>query len=111
MVLAEILSRRDPVISVGGGALEREENRGLFMSGRHRVIYLRCEPGELLRRIISDAQTVATRPALTRFAGGIEEIQTLLARREPVYRAVMSEEIDVTHLSPLQVVDRIIGAS
>lgn len=110
-VLNEILSRGDHVLSVGGGAIEREANRRLFAAGRHRVIYLRCDSDELLRRISADTQTAAMRPALTRFAGGIEEIRSVLARRDPVYRSVMTDEIDVTHLSPSQAVDRIIGAS
>ena len=111
LILKDVLSRIHHVVSVGGGAIEREANRKLFGAGKHRVIYLRCDSDELLRRISADGQTAASRPALTRFAGGIKEITTVLARREPVYRSVMTEEIDVTHLSPSQVVDRIIGAS
>ncbi len=110
-VLQQVLSKLDHVLSVGGGAIESEENRRLFAGGGHRIIYLRCESDELLRRIRADSQTAAMRPALTQFDGGIDEIRTVLARREPIYRSVMTEEIDVTHLSPAQVVDRIIGAS
>jgi len=110
-VLKTFAFKFDHVLSVGGGALERPENRKLLCEPGHRVIYLRCDSGELLRRIQSDLQTAAMRPALTRLGGGIEEINALLARREPVYRSVMTEEIDVTHLSPSQVVDRIIGTS
>jgi shikimate kinase len=110
-VLKEIATSWDHVLSLGGGALERPENRELLTMGKHRVVYLRCDAQELLRRINSDAQTAAMRPALTRLGGGIEEINALLARREPMYRSVMTDEIDVTHLSPAQVVDRIIGLS
>jgi shikimate kinase len=110
-ILREVVSRLDHVLSLGGGALERAENRRLFSAGGHRVIYLRCDADELLRRIQSDTLTAAMRPALTGLGGGIEEINALLARREPVYRSVMTDEIDVTHLSPSQVVDRIIGLS
>lgn len=110
-VLRDIASRSDHVISVGGGALERPENREVLIMGEHQVIYLRCDAQELLRRINSDTQTAAMRPALTQLGGGIEEINALLARREPIYCSVMTDEIDVTHLSPAQAVDRIIGLS
>ena len=110
-VLKEAVSRLDHVVSVGGGALERPENRKLISAAGHRVIYLRCDSDVLLRRIQCDSQTAAMRPALTELGGGIEEINALLARREPAYRSVMTDEIDVTHLSPSQVVDRIIGFS
>jgi hypothetical protein len=32
--------------------------------------------------------------------GGIEEIRTLLAVREPLYRQLMTFELDVSNLSP-----------
>ncbi len=90
----------DQVIALGGGALEREENRAVLKDSGHKVIYLKCEPEELLRRIGSDPQTQDARPNLTSLGGGIEEIEMMLQRREPLYRAAMSAELDVTHLSP-----------
>jgi len=110
-VLRDVLERADHIVSVGGGALDREVNRPLFSGRNHRVIYLRCDADALLHRIQSDVQTPAMRPALTKLGGGLEEINAVLARREPVYRSVLTDEIDVTHLSVSQVVDRIIGLS
>jgi shikimate kinase len=110
-VLRDVLGRVDHIVSVGGGALDRETNRPLFSGGNHRVIYLRCDTDALLHRIQSDVQTAAMRPALTKLGGGLDEIDVVLARREPVYRSVLTDEIDVTHLSVSQVVDRIIGLS
>ena len=71
------------VVALGGGALGREENRMALREKGHKVVYLRCEPEELLRRIRSDPATAANRPNLTHLAGGIEEIRALLAVREP----------------------------
>lgn len=90
----------DHVIALGGGAVLREENRKLIKESSLKRIYLRCEPQVLLERIQADPQTAANRPNLTGLAGGIEEIRTLLAKREPLYREVMSAELDVTNLSP-----------
>lgn len=88
------------VIAMGGGALVRDENRQLLKESGHKVIYLKCDPRELLKRIQSDARTPDSRPPLTPQAGGLEEIKKVLAEREPIYRAAMTAELDVTHLTP-----------
>jgi shikimate kinase len=97
----------DCVIAVGGGAVIREENQRSLKGAGHQLVYLRCDARELLRRIRSDPGTSDNRPNLTSLGGGIEEIQAVLEEREPIYRALMSAEIDVTTLSPLQTVDRL----
>jgi shikimate kinase len=98
--LREVCKLSEHVIGLGGGTLGREENRQAIRESGHKVIYLKCEPAELLRRIQSDPQTTETRPNLTSLGGGIEEIQAMLAQREPLYRQVMHAELDVTHLKP-----------
>lgn len=102
--LREALSSKHEVVAIGGGAVLREENRALLLADRRKRVYLRCDPAELLRRIQADPKTVADRPALTSLGGGIEEVTRLLGEREPLYRAVMTGELDVTRLSPEEVV-------
>lgn len=102
--LRDALSSRHEVIAIGGGAVLREENRALLKADRRKRVYLRCEPAELLRRIQADPKTASDRPALTPLGGGIEEITRLLGAREPLYREVMTAELDVTRLSPDEVV-------
>jgi len=84
-----------------------EENQRALTEAGHRIVYLRCMPRELLRRIRADAGTCDNRPNLTSLGGGIEEIEALLEQREPIYRALMSAEIDVTNLAPAQAADRL----
>jgi shikimate kinase len=96
----EACAMQEVVIALGGGAVVPEENRTLLMSSGHKRLFLKCEPRELLRRIESDPQSSDTRPPLTPGGGGIEEIQRLLAEREPFYKQVMTAELDVTNLSP-----------
>lgn len=96
----EVCKLSEHVIGLGGGTLGREENRKAIRDAGHKVIYLKCEPAELHRRIQADPQSAATRPNLTNLGGGIEEIQKMLAEREPFYRQVMHAELDVTHLTP-----------
>jgi shikimate kinase len=91
---------QDHVVALGGGAVLREENQAVLCAGDHKRIYLRCDPQILLERIEADPNTAANRPHLTGHGGGLEEIKAVLAQREPIYRKVMTSELDVTHLSP-----------
>jgi shikimate kinase len=101
-------SMADHVIALGGGAVLREESRNLLLASPHKRLYLRCEPQELLRRIEADPASAANRPDLTGLGGGIDEIQQVLSEREPLYRQVMTAELDVTHLSPEEAVVRLV---
>jgi shikimate kinase len=107
--LAEAAGFAEHVIAMGGGALGRPENRAAIAASiaaaKHQVIYLRCDPAELLRRIKSDPATAANRPSLTALGGGIDEVRKLAEERDPIYRLAMTHEIDVTRLSPEQVVE------
>ena len=96
----EVAQKSDVVIALGGGAPLREENRKLIKEAGHRVIYLKCEPEELLRRIQADPDTPHSRPSLTEFGGGKEEIEKVLAEREPIYRQMADAELEVTYLTP-----------
>jgi shikimate kinase len=107
-VLREAATLQEHVIGLGGGTLMREENRRILKESGHRLVYLRCEPEELHRRIKADPNSAATRPNLTQYGGGIEEIQHLLSIREPVYRRCMHGEIDVTNLTPDEAVVHIV---
>jgi shikimate kinase len=91
--------KQDGEARLGGGAVLHERNRQLLSTSNHQRIYLRCDPRELLRRIESDPNTADNRPALTGHGGGLAEIESLLRTREPLYRQVMTGELDVTNLS------------
>jgi shikimate kinase len=99
-VIREAAQLPDHVIALGGGSLMREENRVALKDGGHKLVYLRCDPKELARRIKADPTSGATRPNLTQFGGGLEEIEFLLAIREAIYRECMHAELDVTRLTP-----------
>jgi shikimate kinase len=92
------------VIALGGGSVLREANRTAIKASGQKVIYLKCTPGELHKRIAADPQTAASRPSLTHLGGTVEEIEKLLAEREPLYRQVMTSELDVTRLTPEEAV-------
>jgi shikimate kinase len=93
-VVREVLKLQDVVISMGRQAIK---------DSGHKVIYLKCEPAELHKRIEADAATSMMRPNLTEF-GGVEEIEKVLAEREAIYRGMKSAELDVTNVSPEEAV-------
>jgi shikimate kinase len=106
-VVARLAKLENHVLSLGGGSVLREENRRAIGAGKHTVIYLRADPAELHRRIHLDRATAANRPSLTALGGGIEEIRSVLAAREPIYRQMMTTEVDVTAMSVNEVVEMI----
>lgn len=99
-VLGEVLKTPDVILGLGGGTVMRPENQQMLKQAGGRIIYLRCDPEELFRRIQADPNSAANRPNLTALGGGIEEIRLKLTEREPVYRQVMDAELDVTRMSP-----------
>jgi shikimate kinase len=107
-VVHKVCGEKEIVIAFGGGALDREENRAAIKESGIKLVYLRCEPEELFRRIQADPQTAHARPSLTHLAGSIEEIKTVLARREPIWRSMKAAELDVTHLTPEETVPYIV---
>jgi shikimate kinase len=105
--LSQSMTLSDHVISAGGGALGREENRAALRRSGHKVIYLRCEADVLHQRVTSDPATAQSRPDLTG-AGGLAEIVSMLKLREPIYREAMHAELDVTNLTPSEACVRIV---
>jgi shikimate kinase len=109
--LKEVVAQSEHVISVGGGTLLKEENRKILKDAGHRMIYLKCDPEELDRRMREDPDSPSTRPPLTSLGGGLAEIEFLLKEREPIYRQCMHAELDVTNLSPEEAVVYIVKLS
>ena len=91
------------VIALGGGSLIRPETRRAVAAAHGFRAYLRCAPETLEARIRADTATRSERPDLTRLGGGVEEIRSLLAEREPAYRAAADRVIDADDRGPEEV--------
>ena len=105
-VIAEMLRGEQIVLSAGGGAvLDAETRREMRAAGP--VVWLRASVETLQQRISGDATTAARRPDLTA-DGGRVEIESLLARREPLYRETATVVIDTDDLDAGQIVARIL---
>lgn len=74
------LTRQDGVLSTGGGAVLRAENRERLHK-RSKVVYLRSQPEELGRRLRNDSQ----RPLL-QVNDPLQKLRDLYAARDPLYR-------------------------
>jgi shikimate kinase len=100
-ILADLVALDRHVISLGGGVVLRPENRSLIKA-TGRVVWLTASPQTCLERIAADKATASRRPNLTT-AGGLEEIRTLLAAREPFYRECATLIVDTEDKSPADV--------
>jgi shikimate kinase len=82
--LVDLLQRDRLVLAAGGGAvLNADTRRDLQAAGP--VVWLQACAETIARRLAGDDSTAERRPNLTA-AGGLDEIRTLLAQREPLYR-------------------------
>lgn len=104
-VLADLAVGPNRIVALGGGVILREPNRQLLRrSGK--VIWLRARPETLLARIQADPTTADRRPQLTS-AGGLAEIERLLAERTPLYAACADYVVDVDEVTPEEVAQQI----
>ena len=106
-VLAELAGRTHHVISTGGGVILRDVNRAVIAT-RGWTVWLTADAETIARRLADDPTTGERRPRLTK--GGLDEIQELLAVREPLYRSCADLEIDSSERSPEALVEAILSA-
>ncbi|MBC8353328.1 MAG: shikimate kinase [Planctomycetes bacterium] len=104
-VIGDLVQRTDAVLSLGGGAVMREESRRAIADGT--VIWLTARPDTIHARITEDVKTSEQRPNLTT-SGGLPEITSLLSQREPVYRACADFVVETDAKSTEQVAQEIV---
>jgi shikimate kinase len=81
--------REGIIIDCGGGVVEREANFASLRSAGF-VVWLRATPATIVARIGGDR----SRPSLTGNKSFTEEVEEVLARREPLYRRLAHVGID-----------------
>jgi shikimate kinase len=106
-VVADLATRDNAVLALGGGTILRPENRAAILR-QGRVVWLTASPETLWRRIEHDQSTAGRRPNLTA-AGGITEIIATLDARRDVYRQCAHHEVDTQGRTPVEVADAILG--
>ncbi len=81
------------VISLGGGAIMREQNRAII-AATGDCVWLKIDVDTAMKRLAGDSTTADRRPALTHLPAR-EEIADVLASREATYASVASMHVDV----------------
>lgn len=104
-VLTDLMEQKEIVVATGGGVVIRSENREVLGRARH-VIWLTASAETILARMQEDQTTADRRPQLTQLPP-TEEVQQLLAEREPLYREVSQWEVCTEGKTPRQVADEI----
>lgn len=97
-VVAELSLRAGWVVSLGGGAILRKENR-LILAASGRCVWLTATPATIAARLAADPATGGQRPNLTAH-GGLAEIEQVLAERTPLYRELAAWTLATDGLSP-----------
>jgi shikimate kinase len=104
-VIAGLVEHRDAVLSLGGGAVMRDETRRAIAPGT--IVWLTARPETVHARMTADSKTTEQRPNLIA-GGGLAEITTLLTQREPVYRACADFIVETDEKSAEQVAQEIV---
>lgn len=104
-VLKEICQHSHQVVATGGGIILREENRTLLRQAG-KCIWLIADPQTIWQRLQRDKTTTERRPNLT--TGGLQEIEELLAQREPLYRASADWTVDTAEQEPEEIAEQIL---
>lgn len=95
------------VVSLGGGAVLRRENRERI-AATGTCVWLDAEVETIAQRLGTDETTPLRRPALTSM-DALEEIRHLLDERRPVYEEASQHRIDTTHRTVDQVADDVLA--
>ena len=90
--LKEVADRSGEIVALGGGAILRKENRDLITNSG-KCVWLDADAQTIADRIYGDETTQQRRPALTQL-GQMEEIRTLLTKRESRYQEASQYRID-----------------
>ena len=101
-IIAELYDKSGVIVSCGGGAVLREENRAM-MRALGRTVLLDVTPAEALRRLSEEADG---RPKLKNRMT-VEGIADLMHKRRAAYEAAADEVILTDGLSAEQISSRI----
>jgi shikimate kinase len=101
-VLDELCRNTASVLSTGGGAVLRANNR-INLHSRGRVVYLKSTPEELFKRLRHDV----SRPLL-QVADPLARMRELFAVRDPLYRETAHFVLDTGRPSVATLVNMIV---
>ncbi len=100
-VLADLL-QRDQVVSTGGGVVISQRNRDLLKTNTDNI-YLKADFETLYQRIAADQDN--QRPLFLN--NSKEELAAIFQERQAWYEEVASRVLDVTKLSPEEIIEEL----
>ena len=100
-VLADLL-QRDQVVSTGGGVVISQRNRDLLKTNSDNI-YLKADFETLYHRIAADKDN--QRPLFLK--NSKEELAAIFQERQAWYEEVASRVLDVTKLSPEEIIEEL----
>ena len=100
-VLADLL-QRDQVVSTGGGVVVSQRNRDLLKTNSDNI-YLKADFETLYQRIAADQDN--QRPLFLK--NSKEELAAIFQERQAWYEEVASRVLDVTKLSPEEIIEEL----
>ena len=100
-VLADLL-QRDQVVSTGGGVVISKRNRDLLKTNSDNI-YLKADFETLYQRIAADKDN--QRPLFLK--NSKEELAAIFQERQAWYEEVGSRVLDVTKLSPEEIIEEL----
>ena len=100
-VLADLL-KRDQVVSTGGGVVISQKNRALLKENSDNI-YLKADFETLYQRISDDKEN--QRPLYLN--NSKEELAAIFNERQAWYEEVASKVIDVSKLSPEEIIEEL----
>jgi shikimate kinase len=103
--LLRVAADAPAVVSLGGGAILRPENRDVITK-TGIAVWLRIDADTVIQRLAGDTSTAERRPSLTGLPPR-EEVESLLQKREPLYREVAVCEVDTAGQNVEAIVDEI----
>jgi shikimate kinase len=106
-VVATLCEADQTVVALGGGAVLRETTRERLKNAGP-VVWLTASAATLAERIAADTATASRRPSLTG-VGAADEVERLLAIREPTYRKCATVAINVDGRTPEAIADEIVA--
>ncbi len=105
--ILSLASLKEPtIISLGGGAILRPENRRCIRN-LGQTVWLQAAPETIFERISNDHTTQASRPKLSQL-GDLEEIRSILTMRIPWYNEVADFAVSTDGQSLEQVAETIV---
>ena len=100
-VLADLL-QRDQVVSTGGGVVVSQRNRDILKTNSNNI-YLKADFETLYHRIAADKDN--QRPLFLN--NSKEELAAIFKERQAWYEEVASRILDVTKLSPEEIIEEL----